>query len=42
MRTVEWVSGGLLVAVGLLLVTDRLTLLAMWFSRMFPVLTRIG
>jgi len=42
MRAVEWVSGGLLVAVGLLLVTDRLNLLAMWFSRMFPVLTRIG
>jgi len=42
MRAVEWVSGGLLVAVGLLLVTDRLTILAMYFSRLFPILTRIG
>jgi cytochrome c-type biogenesis protein len=42
MRAVEWVSGGLLVAVGLLLVTDRLTLLALYIARLFPALTRIG
>ena len=42
MRAVEVVSGLLLVAVGLLLVTDRLTLLAQWFSRMFPWLAQVG
>jgi cytochrome c-type biogenesis protein len=42
MRAVEVVSGLLLVAVGLLLVTDRLTVLAQYFSRMFPILTQIG
>jgi cytochrome c-type biogenesis protein len=42
MKVVEYVSGALLIGVGLLLLTDRLTLLAAWFSRMFPALTRIG
>jgi cytochrome c-type biogenesis protein len=42
MRAVEVVSGLLLVAVGLLLVTDRLALLAQWFSRMFPWLAQVG
>ncbi len=42
MRIVEYAAGALLVGVGLLLVTDRLTLLAQWFSRLFPFLTRIG
>jgi cytochrome c-type biogenesis protein len=42
MKVVEYVSGALLVGVGLLLLTDRLTLLAAWFSKMFPALTRIG
>jgi cytochrome c-type biogenesis protein len=42
MRLVEYVSGALLVGVGLLLVTNRLTLLASWFSRAFPSLTRVG
>jgi hypothetical protein len=28
--------------VGLLLVTDRLTLIAQWFTRMFPALATIG
>jgi len=42
MRVVEWVSGALLVAVGLLLITDRLTLLAAFFSRMFPSLLELG
>jgi cytochrome c-type biogenesis protein len=42
MRTVEYVAGALLVGVGLLLVTNRLTLLANYFSRLFPSLTRIG
>jgi cytochrome c-type biogenesis protein len=42
MKAVEVVSGGLLVAVGLLLVTDRLTVIAQYFTRMFPALTRIG
>jgi cytochrome c-type biogenesis protein len=42
MHAVEVASGVLLVGVGLLLVTDRLTLVASWFSRLFPALTRIG
>jgi cytochrome c-type biogenesis protein len=42
MHAVEVASGVLLVAVGLLLVTDRLTLIAAWFSRLFPALTRVG
>lgn len=42
MRAVEVVSGVLLVGVGLLLVTDRLTLIAQWFTRMFPALATIG
>jgi cytochrome c-type biogenesis protein len=42
MKVVEYVAGAMLVGVGLLLVTDRLTVLAAFFSRMFPGLTRIG
>lgn len=42
MQAVEYAAGALLVGVGLLLVTDRLTLLANYFSRLFPALTRIG
>ena len=42
MRWVEYAAGGLLVGVGLLLMTDRLTLLAQYFSRLFPALARIG
>ncbi len=42
MRAVEIGSGALLVGIGLLLVTGRLTLIAQWFSRLFPGLTRIG
>jgi cytochrome c-type biogenesis protein len=42
MLAVERVSGALLVAVGLLLVTNRLEVLAQWFSRAFPALSRIG
>jgi cytochrome c-type biogenesis protein len=42
MRAVELASGALLIGVGLLLVTDRLTVLAQYFSRLFPSLTRIG
>jgi len=42
MRAVEYVAGALLVGVGLLLVTNRLTLLANYFSRLFPSLTRVG
>lgn len=42
MRAVELVSGALLVGVGVLLVTNRLTLLASFFSRLFPSLTRVG
>ena len=40
MHAVEVVSGVLLVAVGVLLLTDRLTVLAQWFSRLFPGLAR--
>jgi cytochrome c-type biogenesis protein len=42
MKAVEYVSGALLVGVGLLLVTDRLAVLAQYFSKLFPALTRIG
>lgn len=42
MRAVEYVSGALLVGVGLLLLTDRLTLLAQYFSRLFPSLAKLG
>ena len=42
MRTVEIVSGALLVAVGLLLVTDRLTLIAQYVTKLFPSLATIG
>ncbi len=42
MRVVEVVSGVLLVGIGLLLVTNRLTIIAQYFSRLFPGLARIG
>jgi len=42
MRTIEVVSGALLVGVGLLLVTDRLTLLARYFAKAFPGLATLG
>jgi cytochrome c-type biogenesis protein len=42
MRAVEIVSGVLLVGVGLLLVTNRLTLIAQWFTKAFPGLASIG
>ena len=42
MRAVEVASGVLLIGVGLLLLTDRLTVLAQWFSRAFPWLATIG
>jgi len=42
MRAVEIVSGVLLIGVGLLLVTNRLTLIAQWFTKMFPGLASIG
>jgi hypothetical protein len=42
MRAIEIVSGAMLVGVGLLLVTNRLTLIAQWFTRAFPSLANIG
>jgi cytochrome c-type biogenesis protein len=42
MRAVEVGSGMLLVAVGVLLMSNRLEILARSFSKMFPALTRIG
>jgi cytochrome c-type biogenesis protein len=42
MQVVEYVAGALLVGVGLLLVTDRLTVLAQYFAKMFPSLATIG
>jgi cytochrome c-type biogenesis protein len=42
MRLVEWVAGGLLILVGILLVSGRLSDLARWFSRLFPFLMTIG
>ena len=42
MRAVEIVSGVLLIGVGLLLVTDRLTLIAQWFTRPSRACATIG
>jgi cytochrome c-type biogenesis protein len=42
MKAVEYVSGALLVGVGLLLVTDRLAVLAQYFAKLFPGLARLG
>src|SRR5512134_266766 len=42
MRAVEIASGVLLIAVGLLLVTNRLTLIARWLTKAFPGLATIG
>jgi cytochrome c-type biogenesis protein len=42
MHVVEVASGVLLIGVGLLLMTDRLSLLAQYFVRLFPALARIG
>jgi len=42
MHAVEVASGALLVGVGVLLVTDRLTLIAQWVSKLFPGLANIG
>jgi len=41
-ETLLGVSGVLLVGIGLLLVTNRLTIIAQYFSRLFPGLARIG
>jgi cytochrome c-type biogenesis protein len=42
MRVLELVSGLLLVAVGVLLMTDRLTVIARTLTRWFPILATIG
>jgi cytochrome c-type biogenesis protein len=42
MHAVEVASGVLLVGVGLLLLTDRLTLIAQYFSKLFPGLAELG
>lgn len=42
MKTVEYVSGALLVGVGLLLLTDRLAVIALYLSKKFPFLQEIG
>ena len=42
MRQVEYVAGALLIGVGILLVTDRLTLIAQYFVKLFPGLATIG
>lgn len=42
MKAFEYASGALLVAVGLLLVTDRLTIIARYMMKAFPALSRIG
>jgi hypothetical protein len=42
MRVIEYVSGALLIGVGVLLLTDQLSVLARWFSKLFPFLTTIG
>jgi cytochrome c-type biogenesis protein len=42
MRRVEYVAGALLIGVGILLVTDKLTLIAQYFVKLFPGLATIG
>jgi cytochrome c-type biogenesis protein len=42
MRRVEYVAGVLLVGVGVLLVTDKLTVIAQYFVKLFPGLATIG
>jgi cytochrome c-type biogenesis protein len=42
MRAVEVASGVLLIGVGLLLVTDRLSAIARWLTKAFPALGEIG
>jgi cytochrome c-type biogenesis protein len=42
LRAFEIASGILLVAIGLLLVTNRLAVLANWFSRLMPFLQKLG
>jgi cytochrome c-type biogenesis protein len=42
MRQVEYVAGALLIGVGVLLVTDRLTMIAQYFVKLFPGLATIG
>ncbi len=42
MRAIEVGAGALLVGVGVLLLTDRLTLLARYFSKAFPFLATLG
>jgi cytochrome c-type biogenesis protein len=42
MKAVEVVSGVLLIGVGVLLMTDQLSVLARYLSRVFPALQRIG
>jgi cytochrome c-type biogenesis protein len=42
MKAVEYVSGVLLVGVGLLLLTDRLAVIALYLSKKFPILQSIG
>jgi hypothetical protein len=42
MRWVEYFSGILLILVGLLLLTNKLDLLARYFARLFPFLNKLG
>ena len=42
MRVIEYVSGALLIGVGVLLLTDRLSVLARFFSKLFPGLAQVG
>lgn len=40
--TVEKVMGGFLIIVGIMFLTDRFTVLAVWLTEMFPVLLKLG
>ncbi|GAA6175222.1 cytochrome c biogenesis CcdA family protein [Sulfitobacter pacificus] len=42
MKTIEWVMGGLLVVVGLMMVTGAFTTLAFWLLDTFPALGMLG
>ncbi len=41
-RYLHWVAGGVMIALGLAMVTGQLTALSYWMLRVFPVLGRIG
>jgi cytochrome c-type biogenesis protein len=41
-RYLQWGAGGIMIAVGLAMVTGQLTALSYWMLRVFPALGEIG